>query len=334
MTWMSGAARSALFLLVCVVSLAHVAASTRSMTVRSVGAGIYEVAVGVSTDAVYVASTDPSARRIFVLDPKTLRERTSFDTDGRPVFGLAFNDRTRVLYGTSTTTGTVVAIDGVSGRTIATIGKPGEPGAHVFRALVDQAANRVYVSIPEPASRIWVIDGATHTIAHEITNVGGRSTGLALDSARNRLFTCSIASGEIIEIDLGTRQVARRFASGGAGTTHLEYDAATGRLYASHQRSGTVTVLDVESGKVLQTIATGDGTLGLALDVARQRLYATNRGAETVSVIDTRTLKVVETRTGGTRPNTVAIDPRTGDAYVTFKSREGSPDRVGRIAPD
>ncbi|MCC6164411.1 MAG: YncE family protein [Acidobacteria bacterium] len=334
MTRLAGAARAAILVLACVVSYAHTAASTRSMTLRSVGAGIYEVVVGMSTDAVYVASTEPSARRIFVLDPKTLRERTSLDTDGRPVFGLAFNDRTRVLYGTSTTTGTVVAIDAVSGRTIATIGKAGDPGAHVFRALVDPVANRVYVSIPEPASRIWVIDGATHTIAHEITNVGGRSTGLALDTRRNRLFTCSIASSEIIEIDLATRQVVRRFASGGAGTTHLEYDGAADRLYASHQRSGTVTALDVASGKVVETIATGDGALGLALDTARQRLYVTNRGAETVSVIDTRTLTVIETRTGGTRPNTVAVDPRTGVAYVTFKSREGSPDRVGRIAPD
>ncbi|MCC7126214.1 MAG: YncE family protein [Acidobacteria bacterium] len=298
-----------------------------------IGAGIYEVAVGAATDAVYVASTGADARRIFVLDPATLAVKTTIDTADRSAFGLAFNNRTQTLYTSSTTSNSVSAIDVKSGRTLATITAPGGGVAHVFRVLVDEESNTVYVSLPDTSSRIWVIDGATNTLRHEIPNVGGRSTGLALDRAQNRLFTCSIASSEIIEIDLTTRQVVRRFPSGGVGTTHLVLDAKANRLFASHQRSGDITVLDVRTGEVLKTIATGAGALGLAMDEERGLLYVTNRGADTVSVIDTRTLTVIANLTGGALPNTVVVDARSGVAYVTFKARGDSPDSIARIVP-
>lgn len=299
--------------------------------VAPVGAGIYEVAVGESTDALYIASTAADARRIFVLDPRSLQVRGTIDTGDRAAYGLAFNNRTRRLYTTDTVANSVSVIDVTTGRVLARIAAPDAGVAHVFRALVDERSNTVYVSLPDASSRIWVIDGATSTLKHEIVNVGGRSTGLALDSARDRLFTSSIASSEIIEIDLASRQVVRRFASGGIGTTHLAFDAASDRLFATHQRSGDVTVLDAGSGTVLKKITTGAGALGLALDAPRKRLYVTNREADTVSVIDTGSYAMVATLRGAALPNTVAVDGRTGDAYATFKSRPGSPDSVARI---
>lgn len=298
-----------------------------------VGAGLYEVVVGESTDALYVASADPGQQRIFVLDPRTLIARSSLDTAKSPAFGLAFNNRTRTLYTTNTRSNTVAAIDVRSGAVIATIGAPDGGVAHVFRALVDEDANTVYVSVPETSSRVWVIDGATNELRHEIVNTGGRSTGLAIDRARNRLYTCSIASSEILEIDLAARRVSRRFASGGLGTTHLEYDAATDRLFAGHQRSGDVTVLSPKAGAVLKTIPTGAGALGLAFDRQRNLLYVANREAGTVSVIDAKTLAVTTTLRAGTMPNSVAIDSRSGNAYVTFKGRPAGRGETGSLDP-
>lgn len=314
----------------CAVQAQSPAGSFLSQVER-VGAGIYEVAVGETTDAIYVASTGADARRIFVLDPRSLAVRTSIETGRAAAFGLAFNNRTQTLYTSNTTSNSVSAIDVRTGRTVATIAAPGGGTAHVFRLLVDEDTNTVYVSLPETSSRIWVIDGASHMLRHEITNAGGRSTGLALDRARGRLFTCSVASSEIIEIDLATRQVVRRFPSGGLGTTHVVLETAANRLFASHQRSGNVTVLDLRTGAVLKTIATGAGALSLALDEPRGLLYVTNRGADTVSVINTRTLAIAATLPGPALPNTVAVDSRTGAAYATFKARAGSPDSVARI---
>lgn len=300
---------------------------------EQVGAGLYEVAAGESTDALYVASTGTGRRAIYVLDPRTLAVRTSFSTDEQPAFGLAFNNRTRTLYTTNTRSGTVSAIDVATGRVVATIAPPDGRSAHVFRLLVDEISNTIYVSIPQTPSRIWVIDGATHTLTQQIENVGGRSTGLALDRARNVLYTCSMASSEIIEIDLATSRVTRRFPSGGMGTTHLVLDTDGGRLFASHQQSGTVTVLDPRTGTLLETITTGAGALGLDMDRKNNLLYVANRQGGTVTVIDTRTLKVTKQLEGGTMPNTVAVDARTGDAYVTFKARPATRANRAGAAP-
>lgn len=312
--------------------LAQSGAAPSVTRLEPVGRGLYEVAVGESTDAIYVASTGPGERRIFVLDPRTLAVTGSIATDRQPAFGLAFNNRTRTLYTTNTRSSSVSAIDVGSGQIKATIQSPDGGGAHVFRALVDEPSNTVYISLPGTPSRIWVIDGATNTLRHEIPNTGGRSTGLALDRATNRLYTCSIASNEILEIDLGSRQVVRRFPSGGQGTTHLVFDASGSRLFATHQRSGEVTVLDPGSGTVVKSIPTGAGALGLAFDERLDLLYVANRLAGTVSVIDSRRLEVIATLKAGSMPNSVAVDSRTGSAFVTFKAaprRPGDPPDSG-----
>lgn len=319
-------------LLMTASALAQSGAAPSVARLEPVGRGLYEVAIGESTNAVYIASTGPGERRIFVLDPRTLAVTASISTDRQPAFGLAFNNRTRTLYTTNTRSSSVSAIDVASGQIKATIQAPDGGGAHVFRALVDEPSNTVYVSLPGTPSRIWVIDGATNTLRHEIPNTGGRSTGLALDRAANRLYTCSIASSEILEIDLASRQVVRRFPSGGQGTTHLVFDAASNRLFATHQRSGEVTVLDPGTGRVLKSIPTGAGALGLALDGHRALLYVANRLAGTVSVIDTRRLEMVTTLKAGSMPNSVAVDSRTGSAFVTFKAaprRPGDPPDSG-----
>lgn len=304
-----------------------------------VGDGLYEVAVNQAARVVYVASTGPGARRIYTLDVATLAVKASIATS-EPAFGLAFNNRTHTLYTTNTRSSSVSAIDVRSGAVTATIRAPGTGSAHVFRALVDEESNIVYVSLPETPSRIWVIDGASHTLRYEIANTGGRSTGLALDRARNRLYTCSIASSEIVEIDLASRQVVRRFPSGGVGTTHLVFDNATGRLYASHQRSGDVTIVAPATGTVVKVVPTGAGALGLGFDSRRAWLYVANRLAGTVSVVDTRQGTVVATLQGSGAPNSVAVDAMTGNAYVSFKDAprpgqraplDGSGDRVALI---
>jgi YVTN family beta-propeller protein len=332
----SGAARlGAILGLGFVVAAASIQAqSARVPAVTNqtkVGGGLYEVVVGESTNSVYVASTAAGNRKIFALDPQTLAVKGEIDMEANPAFGLSFNNKTQTLYTTNTRSNNVTAVDVKTGKVVATIASPDGGNAHVFRSLVDEATNTVYISLPGNPSRIWVIDGATNTLKHEIADTGGRSTGLALDSAGNRLFTSSIASSEVLEIDLATRTVTRRYPSGGQGTTHLAYDPKTGRLFTSNQQSGNVTVLDTKTTQVLQTIPTGAGALGLTFDHANNLVYVANRQAGTVTVINAASYAVVATLQAGTMPNTVALDTRTGSAYVSNKARSvGRGGRGGR----
>jgi YVTN family beta-propeller protein len=298
---------------------------------EKVGGGLYEVAFGESTDSVYVASTAAGNRKIFVLDPRTLAVKSSIDVEAHPAFGIAFNNRTQTLYTSNTRSNNITAIDARSGKVLSIITSPDGGGAHGFRLLVDEEANLVYISLPGNPSRVWIVDGATNTLKHEIKDVGQRSTGLALDKANNRLFVASIGGSEILEVNLATNTVARRFPSGGQGTTHLAYDAESRRLFAGHQQSGNVTVLNPDTAEVLKTIPTGAGALGLGLDAKNHLLYVANRQAGTVTAINSTSLEVVANLQAGTMPNTVAIDQRTGDVYVTFKARPtGRGGRGGR----
>ncbi len=298
---------------------------------QKVGGGLYELVVGESTDSVYVASTAADNRKIFVLDPRTLAVKSTIDMEAHAPFGIAFNNKTQTIYTTNTRSNNITAIDAKTGKVLSVIADPSGGGLHGFRLLVDEDANLVYVSVPAGESRVWIIDGATNTLKPEITGVGGRSVGLALDKAGNRLFVGSISDSQVLEVNLATREVVGRHATGSQGTSHLAYQSSTGRLFAGHQQGGNVVVLDTKTWDVVKSIPTGAGALGLAFDEPHNLLYVANRQAGTVSVIDTNRLEVITNLTGGTMPNTVAIDSRTGDAYVTFKARPaGRGGRGGR----
>jgi|GEM_PF-132482 YVTN family beta-propeller protein len=285
-----------------------------------VGAGLYELVVNEPANAVLVASTGNNAPRIYEIDATTLAEKRVIDLEV-PAFGLGLNRKTQTLYTSNTRAGSVSAIDLKSGRVVATISEDGNPSAHTFRVVVDEEANKVYVSIVADPSKVWVIDGATNTLEHVIEGTGARSTGLALDRAGNRLFTVSQGTNEVHEIDLAKRAVVRSYPTGGERPTQIVYDDATGRLFITHQATNNVTAVDTKTGTLLRAVDTDRQALGIGLDPARNLLYVANRGGGSVTVIDATSYAVVTTLDAGTMPNTVAIDSRDGTVFVTNKAR-------------
>lgn len=330
----TGAARvGAMLGLGFVVAASLQAQSAKVPTVANqakVGAGLYEVVVSESTNSIYVASTGANDPKIIELDATTLAEKRSISTAGAVAFGLGINNHTQMIYTTNTRAGNVSAIDLRKGEIVATIKVDADPSAHVFRALVDEESNTVYVSVVATPSQVWVIDGATNTLKHIIENTGARSTGLALDRKNNRLFTASQSTHEVQVIDLASRKVTNVYASGGQRPSQMVFDPATNRLFVTHQTTNNVAVIDTTTGTVIKAIATGNVALGIGLDMRANLLYVANRGGGNVTVIDAGTLAVVATLDAGTMPNTVAIDARNGDVYVTNKARPAG--RGGRGA--
>ncbi|MXP66037.1 YncE family protein [Roseomonas sp. M0104] len=296
--------------------------------------GLYEVVVSRTTGLVHVAATGPrggKAARILGLDPRSLEVRSQVELGEDPAFGLGLNDRTGMLYTTNTRSGSVSAIDLKAGKVVARMAA-GE-GGHPRQVLVDEAANRIYVSNfggRGKPSAIWVIDGARNVLAATISDGLAEAgiTGLALDRAGNRLFATSLTANEIFEIGLAENRMLRRFACGGEGPINAAYDAAGQRIFVANQKSNTVAVLDAGSGALVKTMATGEGPLGLAVNPANGLLYVACRRSGTVNLFNSRELALVATLETGTHPNTIAFDSRTGLAYVTNKARSG-----GRDAP-
>lgn len=303
------------------------AASPKLVKTQPVGKGIYELALNTQNGDLYVASTATVERggegpKIFVLDAKTLAVKKKIDVAEAPAFGLGINNKTQTLYTTNSRTGGVSVIDLKAGKVVGDIQDPENAKSHVFRLLVDEETNTLYVSVPARESDLWIIDGKSNKLAHVVKGLGSTATGLALDKAGNKLYVAIGQSDEIAVVDLKTRAVAGKYPSGSKGPRHLHFDPQTKLLFVSHLAGGNVTVLNTASGFSLEkTITTGEGSLGVGYDPGSKNLIVANRMAGTVSVINTSTYEVLGNVKTGTHPNSVVVDTTSGLAYITNKAK-------------
>ncbi|MBE9607185.1 YncE family protein [Acetobacteraceae bacterium H6797] len=310
------------------------AAAAVEKTVK-VAPGLYELAVSSTTNLVHVASAGTRGgknAKLLGLDLRTLELRSTIELGEDGVFGVAVNDKTGTLFGTSTRDGELVLIDLKAGSIKAKLTE-GE-GAHLRQVVVDEAKNRAFVTsfgARGKPSAIWVVDGAAGKVETVISEgLEGGITGLAFDAAGDRLFATALMSNEIVEVSLEKKAGIRRFAAGAEGTINVAFDPASSRLFATNQKSGQLTVLDAKSGTLIKAIETGAGALGVTLSADGALAYVANRGAGTVSLVDTKALSVLSNLETGTHPNTVAVDRRSGLAYVSNKAKMGPRPQPGQ----
>lgn len=314
----------------CLGLAAPVAAQSLGASAKVAPGGLYEIVFNPADSTLLVAATGPRgetkgavARLKADLTPASL-----IDVSTTPVYGLGFNAKTQVLYGTVTRTGSVLALDARTGKVIAEIKDGDNDSAHVREVIVDEQRNKAYVTTvggqAGDASRpnlVWVIDGATHKIERKITTPVGALTGAALDVAGNRLFVTGMASNSVGVIDLAKGDAAVDWPTTSDKPTNVAYDAAGKRLFVASQGSGDLTVLSAVDGKVLQKVKTGEGALSVAHDSHLNRIYVANRGAGTVTVVNGKDYAVLADLKTGTFPQTLAIDPKTHLVYVTNKAK-------------
>ncbi|WP_428031783.1 YncE family protein [Ancylobacter sp.] len=286
------------------------------------GDGLYELVFSAPMNRVYVAAAGARGANetfVYALDPATLETRETIALGDDPVFGLGINNATKTLYGTQTRDGSLAVIDLATGKVVAKIAK-GEK-AHVREVVVDEAANRAYVTVTgrrDTPSSVWIIDGAKNEVVDTIDNLPGSVTGISLDAKGKRLFLSAMESNEVHVVDLASKKVTS-FPTGGEGSINLIYDASGDQVFVANQGSGEVAVLDAKDGKIIKEISTGAGALSLAIDPQRSLLYVTNRQAGFTSLVDTKTLEPVANIVTGSMPQTVAVDAATGNAYVSNK---------------
>jgi len=297
-------------------------------TVKVAPGGLYEIVHNSGDNDVYVAATGPrggSEAAVVRLDGATLESEGRIDVASSPLYGLAVNGRTQRLYGTDTRSGAVSTIDLRTGAVVGSV-THGE-GAHVRQLVVDEAADKIYVSVVggyrggEAPSQIWVIDGATNRLERTIEIAGISLTGLAHDPAGHRLFSTGMTSNDVVVIDLATGNVAARWPTGGDNAINVAFDAAGNRLFVANQGSGELSVLNATDGTLIRKIATGEGALSVAHNPANNQIYVANRRAGTLSVVDGGNYELLANLPVGSAPQTIAIDRATNAVYVTSKTR-------------
>lgn len=183
------------------------------------------------------------------------------------------------------------------------------------------ATKEVWVTTPRDKS-ITIIDAAsagTLTPKAKI-RLDGQPEGFAVDDARRVFYTNLEDKNHTLSIDVSSRQVVKtwRPGCGEEGPRGLAMDHALDLLFVAC--TDRVMVLDAaHDGKLLSTLAVGDGLDNIDYVESRHELYAAAARAATLTIarLDSQgrltTLAVVATAPGAR--NAVATD--AGTAYVT-----------------
>lgn len=103
-------------------------------------------------------------------------------------------------------------------------------------------------------------------------------------------------------------------------TTRLDYqdiDASGRRLYVAHLGDGTIHVIDLDKLSVLTTIEGVALVHGVRVAPDLHRLLASATGSNEVVAIDTGTNAIVGRSATGKFPDGIAVDPKSGKAYVS-----------------
>ncbi|EAX3802971.1 YncE family protein, partial [Salmonella enterica] len=206
--------------------------------------------------------------------------------------------------------------------------------------VADAATNTIYISGVGKESAIWVVDGETIKLKTTIENTGKMSTGLALDSKAQRLYTTN-ADGEFITIDTASNKILSRKKLLDDGKEHffinLSLDTAGHRAFITDSKATEVLVVDTRNGNILAKIA-APASLAVLFNPTRNEAYVTHRQAGQVSVIDAKTYNVVKTFDTPTYPNSLALSADGKTLYVSVKQKSTreqeatQPDDVIRIA--
>ncbi|GAA5232109.1 YncE family protein [Verticiella sediminum] len=313
--------------------------------------GAYEIAVHPASGSVFVAST-PSFEPAYPgyvhrLDARTLQVQQAIQLPRR-AFALGLNRATGTLYVGNTLDGSLTAVDAASGfvKGVFQLAQPekGEDGkesvAHTRKVLVDEKHDRVFVTSPGRAGKVWIVDGATGQVRHTVETGEPWTAGVAYDEAANRLYVSQGGIDEILAIDPDTGAIVQRLSTGDSKDRqkpehffiNLAIDAQGGRLFAIDASTNQVYVVNVADGSVVRQVPVGGiGALDIAYNPQRNEFYTTHRGVSrerpegtgAVTVFDASTYAVKRVIDLPAHPNSLALTPDGTTLYVTVKAPHG-----------
>lgn len=211
--------------------------------------------------------TNGGENKVSVVDLKTLQTLMKVDTGANPD-AIVYEPVNREIYSLNHTGKSVTVIDAASGKVTVTIPLSGVAES----GTADPGLGRVYVNI-EDQDVVDVIDIKTHTvIAHWPVAPAKEPTGMAIDTARHRVF---VGGGpEQVMLDGTTGKVVAHAAIC-TGTDATVFDAGAS-LSMSSCSDGHISIIRVGPGDqmaLVQTLDTKRGARTMALDPATHRIY-------------------------------------------------------------
>lgn len=306
---------------VCLLALSTTAFAQTIDKSQAVGKGLYELTYNSGDNGVYVASVVDFKNKegiIYKLNGNTLAVEKEINVQGNPVFGIAVNEKTQKLYGTNTITNAITVVNLKTGE-VKVIPGTHEKG-HNREIAIDESTNTIYASDTQEEGKIWVINGYKDTLEGYIENTGIFTAGLAFDRQTNKLYVTNMGTNEVAIIDPKTKKVVKKFASGGESPINVAIDEVGRRLFVTNSSTG-LTILHADSGELLKVVKFKGGSLGVKYAPTANKIVLANRESGKTAIVDGKSYEVVTELETGSHPNTVAVNVKTGTAYVTNKTK-------------
>ncbi len=201
-------------------------------------------------------------------------------------------------------------------KTLAVLKRIPVPVGGLDGIMYDESSDRIILTNHSKPGTVTALDARTGDITGTAELEDEAPEGAASDG-KGRLFVNNQNKSTIQVVDQKTmKAVASWPLAPCQGPTGIAFDPKTRRIFSGC--SNTSVVVDADSGKVVATIANGDGVDAMGWDPGEKLLYipAGRSGNVTLVRQDSAdkytTVATVETMVGA---RTIAVDPTTHRAY-------------------
>jgi DNA-binding beta-propeller fold protein YncE len=231
----------------------------------------------IDADGISIVVTSPSAGRVTVLDPRTLRIR-------RVIAGLGFPHdvevRGRLAFVTDEARDQLLVLDVRRGRVTARVTVPRRPhDLAVFGNRLDR------VVVAHRSRLLTVVDPFRRRILARI-ETGGDAHDVEADAAAPRVYVTYWDRPGVGAVDIGRRTLVWR-SRFGTETHRLALDAQSGRLWVSDHAEGSLVVAAARTGRALHVLGGCAGVHHVAF-VSSTRVVAACHGTGTLAIFGPR----------------------------------------------
>ncbi len=228
--------------------------------------GVHGLAV--ASDLKRGFSTNGRENKVGIIDLETLKTLSKVETGANPD-GMLYVPSTGEVYAFNGRGQSATVIDAKAGTVVATVPLGGKPEF----AAADPAAGRVFNNL-EDKSEVAVIDAKTHAVlAHWPIAPGEEASGMAIDTAHQRLFL-GCGNQLMAMMDYTNGKIVATVPIG-RGVDANAFDPGTLLAFASCG-DGTVTIAHEDAPDkltVVQTLQTEPRARTMTLDPLTHKIY-------------------------------------------------------------
>lgn len=246
---------------------------------------------------------------------------------GKSVHGIAIARELGRGFISSGQPGSVIVFDLATLRVLQEVPVGADPNV----ILYDPETHRVFTA-DRGSKKVSVIDGKTGMVVATVEGLGGKTEHAALDSGH--LYLNMQDLNKVLKIDTQTMKVTDTWTVAPCEQpSSMDIDRAHARIFIGC-RSGVMTVLDTASGKIVTTQPIGKGVDATEFDAPRGLIYfACGEGKMWVfHEDDLNHYSLVDTTQTQASARTVAVDQKTGTAYLSVAEYEAPPTAGSRGA--